>query len=393
MSRPLDYDGSVKWEPLRNMSGETIPAFAVVGLSERAYYAGSSNGRDIVLQGYKPTAFHERLQDWRTMAFNGPEPIKAGGEGRCTRSWPARGLFKTPKQASDPDGVMLKSGYFCGCRAGSWYLHRTNAGFTYLGFDPAHFNLIQGSNSTSGTILGTNAIWKPNTEYVGWVQPRDVAYAPLFSFGRVWNWSTPTTIEAGDSLFTQLADGVNAANAYVLGNPDLTMIDVPKASGTGTEKAIEVGQDLTLYGHASAQVTYYRDMTIPPEDWEEILLGFRIYVQDGEEISPNDPENEEPTAFYTWHRDTTFGYWSLWWYYTNYWEWDWHGPDDWPTDQPLSMPFALRVRKGQRLVFRHVGNDAQYNGFSGWMTATYPAGINWTANWAGGSWGWYGAVE
>jgi hypothetical protein len=126
-NNPRPPQTQIRWLACLNNSGQTIPAFAAVRVTD-----ADSTG---VLQGIQPTA------NGQDVYLNGPIPIKAGSVGRVTRDWPWYALY-------DSGTGTPANGDTWGATANSWKLAKNNAGFTVDG----------GVDATLGVVLVRGAM-------------------------------------------------------------------------------------------------------------------------------------------------------------------------------------------------------------------------------------------
>lgn len=120
----------------KNLSGETIPGFACIGLDP--YQAADLHSTASIalwqkdarcLQARQPNAVHEDLQNPRLIAFNLQDPVIKDSWGFCTFDKPAIALVDRNEGLYVGDPV--------GPRAGCWHLSEVGDAFVYLGSDPA----------------------------------------------------------------------------------------------------------------------------------------------------------------------------------------------------------------------------------------------------------------
>ncbi len=105
---------NLRYWPVKNGSGEEIPAFACMQLAGFTVAADNSYAYDAV----KPTRFGAQHQH----VFNGPTPIPIGKTGVAVSGEMVAGLYDT----SDGLVMPLES---LGPRPGSWKLRRNTGGF------------------------------------------------------------------------------------------------------------------------------------------------------------------------------------------------------------------------------------------------------------------------
>lgn len=145
----------IRWFPLKNMTNETIPGFALVMLkhSDRDYFFTQDvSDQQVVWRGYKPDETAEALQNPAMLAINGPTPIPPGQIGKCTQDWPAQVLHDGSKDT-------LPNAIPCGPKAGSWYVWSDAGAFTCLSHDA--------TRAAPGTENSVHTVWvAPNTSFV-----------------------------------------------------------------------------------------------------------------------------------------------------------------------------------------------------------------------------------
>lgn len=136
------------WLKFKNNSGEEVPGHGIVELTrfdkdEDAFLARQS--------AHEPGSFGAQFFHY----INGPQPVRAGDFGICTRG-PAFALFDTI-----PAGEREQ----CGPRNGSWGLTENVGGFLYWGGDNtvASLALVEWRPLLSLTVQLTEAIAEGNT--------------------------------------------------------------------------------------------------------------------------------------------------------------------------------------------------------------------------------------
>ena len=105
---------NLRYWPVKNSSGEEIPAFGCMQLAGFTIAADNSYAYDAV----KPTRFGAQYQH----VFNGPTPIPIGKTGVAVSGEMVAALYDT----ADGDVNPLES---LGPRSGSWKLRRNTGGF------------------------------------------------------------------------------------------------------------------------------------------------------------------------------------------------------------------------------------------------------------------------
>lgn len=136
--RPTKTVDSIRWLPLRNDSGETLPAFACARITGVTIVEGQ-----VVTTVAKPSTTLARHY-----LINGPSAVANGKYGSGTIDCPAYVLYDTA------DTPAFQEGW--GPKPSQWTIAKGFPGFTILG-----------TNSGSGATSRTFALWEPITRLVG----------------------------------------------------------------------------------------------------------------------------------------------------------------------------------------------------------------------------------
>lgn len=117
-----DTRSAIRWIPVFNTSGETIPPFAAMRIVDQRVVE-----RQVVWNVAKPNATSELEQDRAAHIINGPEPIGASGDARY-----GAGTQDLPCQALYSGTSTLQT---AGFKSGQWALEMGLAAYRSLGVD------------------------------------------------------------------------------------------------------------------------------------------------------------------------------------------------------------------------------------------------------------------
>lgn len=182
-------DQSMRWIPIKNMTSETIPAFACFSTQAFNRDAGGGwtyekkKGR-LYMRVFKPAEYHEQVQLPAFHGFNGPSPIPPGKFGVGTRDFPCRALF-------DGKNYQATAVSLLGPKKDSWYLRTGGNCFVSNGVDPSFPVLKDYSGSRKTESIHT--MWIFDSRYQ---LPDNGVVATL-------NTLTPQTISTGKYAHAQ----------------------------------------------------------------------------------------------------------------------------------------------------------------------------------------------
>ncbi len=174
---------SIRWQSIKNMTDEVIPAYACCqlgGIDTEIQEPVFEKGQRIVL-AFKPNAVSYRRQDPALLIFNGPHAIQPGQTGQGTQDWPAQVLF---------DGGGTIDGVSAGPIEDSWWL---GAGFHKTAFT------VQGYERSTPAIDGPPVlVWVSPAKfriaggYEGWRPPGGTAESNKpFDLAESWTLNPP----------------------------------------------------------------------------------------------------------------------------------------------------------------------------------------------------------
>ncbi len=287
--RDLCYEDSVRWLKWKNLSGETAPAHACIGLDPvelptsiidrwRKYISLTDENGVNYFRGYKPTSTHETLQSPAMHVFNGPEAVKDGRFGRCTWDFPAIALHRNKGAYADSAGVndAVPNSHACGPAAGEWHLGGRGSAFTVMSHAYKAHVLIDHGGSAGGV---THPIW-----VVPWSRhaSEGIAGGSLPLDDGVTN-----PLAAGDNLTGSLRFGSRLvpAQQYLFSSTPTFPGRVFGFGSSGDETYLEVYQTAVYFGVFSATAWCDSGGTIGVEvfcsrertGWSEGATGFSAY--------------------------------------------------------------------------------------------------------------------
>jgi len=196
MSVARDFERDTRWQSFRNVSGEEIPAFGLVELTDQEELEGG-----LIWQADKPDATTESDQNAAVLAVNGPVRVPIGGYGECSQDWPMQVLFG--------EALTRKDG--CGPKSGSWAVWGgSRTAFTYLGDDATDDNEERGwIVAAIGTAIKYGKVddnpWTTGTATVSiWVGGADTGDNVTATIAP---WITTWSIATGTWVRLELVDG------------------------------------------------------------------------------------------------------------------------------------------------------------------------------------------
>lgn len=145
-------------QSFRNVSDETMPAFACFQLQKQLTRAAWSYDGQRVWGAHKPDGTGAANQEPYEFAFNGPQAVPPGGTGKCTQEWPAVAVHDCEEEEFFPStpGVLASDALpacQCGPQSNSWWLSRNGYAFRAIGTETPL--LVSSSSGRPSPFQGT----------------------------------------------------------------------------------------------------------------------------------------------------------------------------------------------------------------------------------------------
>lgn len=139
MTHPANEESQIRWVPVKNDSGETIPAFAAMRIT----------GQDSDSKSF--TVDKPDTDSQVNVLFNGPCEIPSGLEGVGTHDMPATARYE------QADGTPV-AGQEWGVEADGWKLRRVKGGYLIAGVLGTGFVSVMRSTTTPGASGETELV-------------------------------------------------------------------------------------------------------------------------------------------------------------------------------------------------------------------------------------------
>lgn len=273
-------DQSMRWIPIKNMTSETIPAFACFATQAFNGDAGGGwtyekkNGQ-LYMRVFKPSEYHEQVQLPAFHGFNGPSPIPPGKFGVGTRDFPCRALF-------DGKTYQATTVSLLGPKKDSWYLRTGGTCFVSNDLDPSYPILKDYSGSRKSESI--HAMWIFDARYqlpehsvvaaLETLSPATVSLPNVdgYAESQPLEWSVPLIGQDGHTGIGELGNAIGTG--LVAFNSAVSLAPTFRYITDAT--AIEVLSPRIVKGTFTARV---RGST------QAGLVGARLYVErDGTDI-------------------------------------------------------------------------------------------------------------